>query len=102
MSYLKNGIVNSALHSDVTVVYIIYSLKAVSIKVPRKFFVYVEKANSLNSNTTLGNISVGQFNKLLLKNYTHICTLIDSYTSMKGFGNSYGNEIVNIITFYAK
>jgi hypothetical protein len=102
VSYLKNGIIDTFIKYETTVVYIIYSSNAILIKIPRKFYVYVEKANSLNSNITIGNIAVGQFNKLLIKNYTHICTLIDSYSSMKDFGSSYKNETVNIITFYAK
>ena len=101
-SYLKDSIINTASKAEMTIVYIIYCPNKLSIKEPRTFYFDIEEANSLNLNKTLGNIAVGQYNKLLLGDYKHICTLMDAYTPLNAFGKLAPNKIINIITFYAK
>lgn len=102
LGMLVKGAINSALNSEKTAVYIFYSLNRVNIDKPRKFYYLIDRANFITPNNVVGNIGVNHFNRFLFNDYTHICTLMDTYTQMRGLGNSQGDETTFIITFYAK
>tara|TARA_X000000950_G_scaffold280470_1_gene375152 strand:- start:2960 stop:3547 length:588 start_codon:yes stop_codon:yes gene_type:complete len=99
---LLDGVVSSVFTSEQTIVYILYNLNKVNIKKPRQFYYFIDKAVWYNSNNVIGDISVMHYNKVKSTNYTHICTLMDSYTPLRGFCNGDGYETTFIITFYAK